>query len=107
MLTAIVAADPRLFAKLGGSRNDPDAVYGIGYDADGDGEFAIDDDTVFDAEGFAFTSPADLATSHRRRRLLRRRLVHRFLALRRRASAQPVRRQQLGRTLPSEWQAAS
>ncbi len=63
MLTAVVAADPRLFAKLGGSRNDPDAVYGIGYDADGDGEFAIDDDTVFDAEGFAFTSPADLATT--------------------------------------------
>jgi hypothetical protein len=63
ILTAVVAADPRLFAKLGGSRSDPDAVYGFGYDADGDGKFAIDDDTVFDAEGFAFTSPADLATA--------------------------------------------
>jgi hypothetical protein len=61
MLTAIVAADPRLFAKLGGSRDDTSAVYGIGYDADGDGQFAIDDDTVFDADGFAFTSPAELA----------------------------------------------
>ncbi|HEX2474405.1 MAG TPA: hypothetical protein VHK01_06660, partial [Lacipirellulaceae bacterium] len=45
MLTAIVAADPRFFAKLGGTRSDPNAVYGLGYDADGDGEFAIDDDT--------------------------------------------------------------
>ena len=63
MFTAVVAADPRLFAKLGGTRSNPDAVYGIGYDANGDGEFAIDDDTVFDAEGFAFTGPADLATS--------------------------------------------
>jgi hypothetical protein len=63
MLTAVVAADPRLFAKLGGTRGNPNAVYGIGYDANGDGKFAIDDDTVFDAEGFAFTGPADLATS--------------------------------------------
>jgi hypothetical protein len=61
MLMAVVAADPRLFAKLGGSRGNPNAVYGIGYDANGDGQFAIDDDTVFDAEGFAFTGPADLA----------------------------------------------
>jgi hypothetical protein len=63
MLTAIVAADPRLFAKLGGTRSNANAVYGLGYDADGDGEFAIDDDTIFDAEGFAFTSSADLATA--------------------------------------------
>jgi hypothetical protein len=61
MLTAVVAADPRLFAKLGGNRSNANAVYGLGYDADGDGEFAIDDDTVFDTEGFAFTSPSDLA----------------------------------------------
>ncbi|HEY3393420.1 MAG TPA: dockerin type I domain-containing protein [Lacipirellulaceae bacterium] len=61
MLAAVVAADSRLFAKLGGSRSDPNAVYGLGYDASGDGQFAIDDDTVFDAEGFAFTGPADLA----------------------------------------------
>jgi hypothetical protein len=61
MITAVIAADPRLFAKLGGSRSDPNSVYGIGYDASGDGDFAIDDGTVFDAEGFAFTRPADLA----------------------------------------------
>jgi hypothetical protein len=61
ILAAVVAADPRLFAKLGGSRDNPNAVYGIGYDANGDGEFSIDDDTIFDAEGFAFTGSADLA----------------------------------------------
>ena len=37
MLTALVAADPRLFAKLGGTPGSPVAVYGLGYDADGDG----------------------------------------------------------------------
>jgi hypothetical protein len=61
MLTAVVAADPRLFAKLGGPPSNPNAVYGIGYDASGDGEFKLDDGTVFDEQGFAFTSPADLA----------------------------------------------
>jgi hypothetical protein len=61
MLSAVIAADPRLFAKLGGSHSDPNAVYGVGYDANGDGQFAIDDGTQFDAEGFAFTGPADLA----------------------------------------------
>ena len=61
MLSAVIAADPRLFAKLGGSRGDANAVYGIGYDANGDGQFAIDDGTMFDAEGLAFTDPADLA----------------------------------------------
>ncbi|MEX2309697.1 MAG: hypothetical protein WD738_19145 [Pirellulales bacterium] len=60
MLAAIVAADPRLFAKLGGTRANPQAVYGLGYDDD-DGEFGVDDGTMFDSEGFAFTGPADLA----------------------------------------------
>jgi dockerin type I repeat protein len=61
MLRAIVADDPRLFAKLGGTLANPTAVYGLGYDADDDGEFGIDDGTVFDSQGFAFTAPADLA----------------------------------------------
>jgi hypothetical protein len=61
MLTAVVAADPRLFAKLGGTRAKPAAVYGLGYDANGNGEFALNDGTPFDEQGFAFTSPADLA----------------------------------------------
>jgi hypothetical protein len=61
MLTAIVAADPRLFAKLGGTPANPVAVYGLGYDADDDGVFGVDDGTQFDADGFAFSGPADLA----------------------------------------------
>jgi hypothetical protein len=59
MLTAIAAGDPRLFARLGGSPGNPTAVYGLGYDADGDREFAIDDGTTFDANGLAYSGPAD------------------------------------------------
>jgi hypothetical protein len=60
MLQAIVAADPRLFAKLGRSRSNPDIVFGLGYDANGDGQFAIDDGTVFDDAGIAYTAdPTD------------------------------------------------
>jgi hypothetical protein len=61
MLSAIVADDPRLFAKLGGTAASPVAAYGLGYDANYNGQFGIDDDTVFDSQGFAFTDPADLA----------------------------------------------
>jgi hypothetical protein len=63
MLKAIVAADDRLFAKVGGSVANPVAVYGLGYDASDDGEFALDDDTAFDDDGFSTSSPADGATS--------------------------------------------
>jgi hypothetical protein len=63
MLTAIVAGDPRLFAKLGGSPGNATAVYGLGYDADGDREFAIDDGTTFDANGLAYSGPADGAVA--------------------------------------------
>ena len=62
MFTAIVAADPRLFAKLGTSPSNL-ALYGAGYDANGNGQFGIDDDTVFDSQGFAYTDPADLAVA--------------------------------------------
>jgi hypothetical protein len=62
MLSAIVANDPRLFAKLGGTPASPSSVYGLGYDANHNGQFGIDDGTVFDSQGFAFTDPADLAT---------------------------------------------
>ena len=61
MLNAIVAADPRLFAKSEGHGSLGSAVYGLGYD-DGDGDFALDDDTSFDELGFSVsTGPADLA----------------------------------------------
>jgi hypothetical protein len=36
-------------------------LYGVGYDANGNHEFGINDETVFDSLGFAFTDPADLA----------------------------------------------
>jgi hypothetical protein len=61
MLSAIVAADPRLFAKSEGHGTLGSAIYGLGYD-DGDGEFALDDDTAFDELGFSVSAgPADLA----------------------------------------------
>lgn len=61
MLNAIVTADPRLFAKSEGHGALGSAIYGLGYD-DGDGEFALDDDTTFDEFGFAASAgPADLA----------------------------------------------
>jgi hypothetical protein len=58
MLAAVVAADPRLFARLRGTPTDPAAVFGLGYDANNDGQFALDDNTVFDAAGIAFASEA-------------------------------------------------
>jgi hypothetical protein len=63
LLRAIVADDARLYAKLGGTLANPTAAYGFGYDADGDAEFGIDDGTIFDSQGFAFTAPADAATA--------------------------------------------
>lgn len=59
MLTAIVAADERLYAKLGGSPGSPTAVYGFGYDANDDGDLALDGGPEFDADGFVYTGPAD------------------------------------------------
>ncbi|MCI0332530.1 MAG: hypothetical protein L0228_04835 [Planctomycetes bacterium] len=54
MLLAVVAADDRLFAKLDDVPDgNPVRVFGLGYDADRDGEFGIDDGTGFDESGFA------------------------------------------------------
>jgi hypothetical protein len=59
MLSAVIAADPRLFAKSGGAGGLGSALYGLGYD-DGDGAFSLDDDTQFDEFGFAQSAtPAD------------------------------------------------
>lgn len=63
MLTAIVAADDRLFAKLGSSSIGLE-LYGLGYDADADGQFTINDGTQFDGQGIALGSrPFNPATS--------------------------------------------
>ena len=59
MLKAVVAADDRLFAKIGGSLANPVAIYGLGYDANDDSSLALDDNTSFNDEGFALSSPAD------------------------------------------------
>jgi hypothetical protein len=59
MLRAALKADARLFAKLSGSGSLGFSVYGIGYDANGDGEFALSDGTQFDADGVAVTGLPD------------------------------------------------
>jgi PEP-CTERM motif-containing protein len=63
MLETIVAADSRLFAKINQPAGSSTLLYGLGYDAIGDGQFALDDATVFDTHGFAVTGPADNAAS--------------------------------------------
>jgi hypothetical protein len=67
MLSAIVAADPRLVARLGGSPGNPNAVYGLGYDTDNDNNddnFQFDDLTApFDEDGFFYSGPADGSTA--------------------------------------------
>jgi hypothetical protein len=63
MLRDVVTADNRLFAKFGGSIATPVSVYGLGYDTNDDGVFALDDSTTFNSVGIAITEPADAATS--------------------------------------------
>lgn len=63
MVTAIVTADPRLYAKMGPVGGFGTAVFGAGYDANNDGAFAIDDGTSFDELGIASSEPADGAVS--------------------------------------------
>ncbi len=59
MLQAVVAADPRLYMKIGDGGGLGPSVFGVGYDQNDDGQFFIDDGTSFDADGIAFTGPAD------------------------------------------------
>jgi hypothetical protein len=63
MLTAIVVADDRLYAKMGPISGFGFAVVGIGYDANNDGLFALDDDTSFDEHGISGDVPSDGAMS--------------------------------------------
>lgn len=55
MLREVLAADARLFAKLGANELGV-ALLGAGYDLNDDGAFAIDDGTTFDADGVALAS---------------------------------------------------
>ena len=63
MLLAVVAADDRLFAKLG-MQGDQIRAYGLGYDANDDGQFALDNEglTQFDADGIAYGSAPLIGT---------------------------------------------
>lgn len=63
MLTAILAADPRLFAKLGENGSLGAAVLGLGYDLNDDGQFELDDGTQFDVHGVAISELTDGAAS--------------------------------------------
>jgi hypothetical protein len=63
MLRAVIAADARLFAKLGDNGPLGIAVRGLGYDANDDGAFALDDGTQFDGDGVAPSGPTDGAQS--------------------------------------------
>jgi hypothetical protein len=59
MVTAIVSADDRLYARMGQVSGFGMAVFGFGYDANNDGMFALQDDTAFDADGIAISEPTD------------------------------------------------
>lgn len=63
MLTAIVTADERLYAKMGPISGFGFAVVGLGYDANNDGQLALDDDASFDEHGISGDVPSDLAES--------------------------------------------
>lgn len=62
MLTDVTQADGNLFAKLSPAGQFGVSVYGLGYDADGDG-FAITDGTDFGPGGVAVTVPPADATA--------------------------------------------
>jgi hypothetical protein len=64
MLRDVLVADDRLFAKLGSSMSSLVATYGIGYDANDDGIFALNDGTAFNADGIVVTDAADLAIAN-------------------------------------------
>lgn len=59
MLTAIVTADDRLYAKMGTISGFGFGVVGLGYDANNDSQFSLDDDTVFDQHGISSEVPSD------------------------------------------------
>lgn len=59
MLREVLANDDRLFAKLSPPGPIGIAVYGLGYDRSGDGEFALDDGSPFDATGVVVSGPSD------------------------------------------------
>jgi hypothetical protein len=59
MLRAVLAADDRLFAKLSEPGPLGISVWGVGYDANNNGQFALSDETQFDEDGVAVTGLPD------------------------------------------------
>lgn len=59
MLRAIVEADSRLYLRHGASGLLGLPIYGLGYDENNDGQFALTTNVSFSAEGFAKTSVPD------------------------------------------------
>ncbi len=59
MLRAVVAADDRLFAKLSGPTPQGIRVYGLGYDANNDGQFATTSGDTFNGEGVTVSGIPD------------------------------------------------
>ena len=62
MFATIVREDPRLFAKVGEVGGLGTAIYGVGFDASGDGILELSDGTVFNDQGLAESGPADFGT---------------------------------------------
>jgi hypothetical protein len=76
LLLAVVNDDPRLYLKRSSGGALGFSAYGIGYDANNDGQFALSDDTPFDEQGVAVTGlpdedaqPIDPADMYREGRL--------------------------------------
>ncbi len=56
MLDAIVAADPRLYAEVSGSSPYGPALFGLGFQVSGDGDFPLSPSLSFDSEHLAYTN---------------------------------------------------
>jgi hypothetical protein len=59
MLDAVLAADARLYAKIGNEFGVLNAVLGLGYDRNDDGAFAVDSGESFNEDGVAFGAPIE------------------------------------------------
>ncbi len=59
MLRAVLEADDRFYAKISTPGTFGTAFYGFGYDQNNDSLFQLDDNTVFDSDGIAISSPSD------------------------------------------------
>lgn len=64
MLREVLTDDRRFFAKLSSPGPLGIAAYGFGYDENNDQQFELDDETAFNADGIAITSPSDGAETN-------------------------------------------